>query len=324
MKLDERSDDQTIHSGELPVVAEHSKDFGDPSPGEEFEETPFSKWILPISLFASTIFTTLWAGAYQAYNGPIRGPVNLLLEQPETLWRGVPFAATLLTILVTHEFGHYVLSRIHGVPASLPLFIPGPPYFVGTFGAIIRLRGPIMNRRALFDIGVAGPLAGFIAAVVALIIGLNLSTVVDREGTHGLQLGEPLLLQFIAWLVVGSIPPQADIVLHPMGFAAWFGLFVTSLNLLPIGQLDGGHVAYALWGKLQRTMAFIMVPILIVLGYVGWPGWWLWAFMAGLWGFGHPPVRDFHVPLGRERTVVGWIALAVLVLTFAPVPFSFH
>ena len=146
-----------------------------------------------------------------------------------------------------------MLSRIHRVPASLPLFIPGPPYFVGTFGAIIRLRGPIMNRRALFDIGVAGPLAGFIVAVVALIIGLNLSTVVDRAATRGLQLGEPLLLQFISWLVVGSIPPQADIVLHPIGFAAWFGLFVTSLNLIPIGQLDGGHVAYALWGSRQRT-----------------------------------------------------------------------
>jgi membrane-associated protease RseP (regulator of RpoE activity) len=112
--------------------------------------------------------------------------------------------------------------------------------------------------------------------------------------------------------------------LHPIGFAAWFGLFVTSLNLIPIGQLDGGHVAYALWGKRQRTMAFIMVPILIVLGYVGWPGWWLWAFMSGLWGLGHPPVHDIHVPLGRERVIVGWIALAVFVLTFAPIPFSFH
>jgi membrane-associated protease RseP (regulator of RpoE activity) len=250
--------------------------------------------------------------------------VNFLLEHPETLWRGIPFAATLLVILVTHECGHYVLSRIHGVPASLPLFIPGPPYFIGTFGAIIRLRGPILNRRALFDIGVAGPLAGFIAAVVALVIGLNLSTVVDRTAAHGLQLGEPLLLQFISWLVVGSLPPQADIVLHPIGFAAWFGLFVTSLNLIPIGQLDGGHVAYALWGSRQRTIAFAIVPVLIVLGFVGWPGWWLWAFMAGLWGFGHPPVRNPHVSLGRGRIVVGWIALAVFVLTFAPVPFSFH
>jgi len=249
MNLDQRNDDQPIRSGELPVVAGPSEDLSDLPADDEFEETPFSKWILPISLFVATIFTTLWAGAYQAYDGPIHGPVNFLLEHPETLWRGIPFAATLLIILVTHEFGHYVLSRIHRVPASLPLFIPGPPYFIGTFGAIIRLRGPIVNRRALFDIGVSGPLAGFIVAVVALVIGLNLSTVVDRTATHGLQLGEPLLLQFISWLVVGSIPPQADIVLHPIGFAAWFGLFVTSLNLLPIGQLDGGHVAYALWGS---------------------------------------------------------------------------
>ena len=324
MNFDQRSDEQPIRSGELPVVAGPSEDHGNLPPDDELEETPFSKWILPVSLFVATIFTTLWAGAYQVYNGPIHGPINFLLEYPEGLWRGIPFAATLLFILVTHECGHYVLSRIHKVPASLPLFIPGPPYFVGTFGAIIRLRGPIMNRRALFDIGVAGPLAGFIVAVVALIIGLNLSTVVDRTATRGLELGEPLLLQFISWLVVGSIPPQADIVLHPIGFAAWFGLFVTSLNLIPIGQLDGGHVAYALWGSRQRTMAFVMLPILIVLGFVGWPGWWLWAFMAGLWGFGHPPVHDIHVPLGRKRIVVGWIALAVFVLTFAPVPFSFH
>src|SRR4029078_11159246 len=190
------------------------------------EETTFSRWTLPLFLFALTVFTTLWAGAYQAYSGTIRGPVAFLWEHPEMLPQGIPFAGTLLFILLTHEFGHFILSKIHRVPASLPLFIPGPPYFIGTFGAIIRLRGPIMNRRALFDIGVAGPLAGFIAAMVALIIGLNLSTVVDRTTTHGLQLGEPLLLQFIAWLIVGSIPPQADIVLHPIGFAAWFGLFV--------------------------------------------------------------------------------------------------
>jgi membrane-associated protease RseP (regulator of RpoE activity) len=139
-----------------------------------------------------------------------------------------------------------------------------------------------------------------------------------------LQLGEPLLLKCMAWLIIGSLPPQADVVLHPIAFAAWFGLFVTSLNLIPIGQLDGGHVAYALWGKRQWTMAFAVVPILIVLGFVGWPGWFIWAFMAGIWGLGHPPVMDPHVPLGRGRTIVGWIAFAVFVLTFAPVPFSFH
>jgi membrane-associated protease RseP (regulator of RpoE activity) len=290
----------------------------------EVEPSFFSKWALPIILFLLTVFTTLWAGAYQAYTGPVRGPLNFLLASPEALWRGIPFAGSLLFILTTHELGHYLLSKIHRVPASLPLFIPGPPHFIGTFGAIIRMRGPILSRRALFDIGVAGPLAGFVVAVVMLIVGLSLSTVVDRSATYGLHLGEPLLLQFMSWVVIGPLPPEADVVLHPVGFAAWFGLFVTSLNLLPIGQLDGGHVAYALWGPRQRTMALAFLPILLALGFFGWAGWFLWAFMAGLWGVGHPPVMDPHVPLGRNRTIVGWIALAVFVVTFAPVPFSFH
>jgi membrane-associated protease RseP (regulator of RpoE activity) len=288
------------------------------------EESPFSRWTLPLLLFLLTVFTTLWAGAYQAYSGTIRGPLVFLWEHPEMLWKGIPFAGTLLFILVTHEFGHFILSRIHRVPASLPLFIPGPPHFIGTFGAIIRMRGPILNRRALFDIGVAGPLAGFVVAVVALVIGLFLSTVVDRTSTFGLQLGEPLLLKFMAWLIIGALPPEADVLLHPIAFAAWFGLFVTSLNLIPIGQLDGGHVAYALWGKGQRTMAFAVLPLLLMLGFVGWPGWFVWAFMAGMWGLAHPPVLDPQAPLGRGRILVGWIAFAVFVLTFAPIPFSFH
>jgi membrane-associated protease RseP (regulator of RpoE activity) len=296
----------------------------DSSAEEDEQESKFSRWALPLVLFFLTVFTTLWAGAYQAYSGAIRGPGNFLWEHPDMLWNGIPFAGTLLFILVTHELGHFVLSKIHRVPASLPLFIPGPPHFIGTFGAIIRMRGPILNRLALFDIGVAGPLAGFIVAIVALIVGLSLSTVVDRTATYGLQLGEPLLLKFMAWLIMGSLPPEADVLLHPVAFAAWFGLFVTSLNLLPIGQLDGGHVAYALWGTRQRTLAFAVLPLLIVLGFVGWPGWFVWAFMAGIWGLGHPPVVDQHVPLGRGRMLVGWIALAVFVLTFAPVPFSFH
>jgi membrane-associated protease RseP (regulator of RpoE activity) len=288
----------------------------------EAEPSTVSTWTLPIGLFLLTCFTTLWAGAYQTYNGPDRGPVNFLLSDPGRIWQGIPFAGALLFILTTHELGHYVLSKIHGLPASLPLFIPGPPHFIGTFGAIIRMRGPILDRRALFDIGVAGPLAGFIVAVVVLIVGLHLSTVVERTATSGLQLGEPLLLQLLARLIIGSIPPEADVVLHPIGFAAWFGLFVTSLNLLPIGQLDGGHVAYALWGRHQKTVAFVFVPILILLGFLGWAGWFLWAVMAGMFGLGHPPVMDPHVPLGRGRTIVGWIALAVFVSTFVPVPFS--
>lgn len=323
----------TIRDEEQSVRDNRGRPYGERDPlenqpdslaEEDEQESVFSRWALPLVLFFLTVFTTLWAGAYQAYSGTIRGPGNFLWEHPDMLWNGIPFAGTLLFILVTHELGHFVLSKIHRVPASLPLFIPGPPHFIGTFGAIIRMRGPILNRLALFDIGVAGPLAGFIVAIVALIVGLSLSTVVDRTATYGLQLGEPLLLKFMAWLIMGSLPPEADVLLHPVAFAAWFGLFVTSLNLLPIGQLDGGHVAYALWGTRQRTLAFAVLPLLIVLGLVGWPGWFVWAFMAGIWGLGHPPVVDPHVPLGRGRMLVGWIALAVFVLTFAPVPFSFH
>ncbi|MDH5738849.1 MAG: site-2 protease family protein [Nitrospira sp.] len=312
--------DVTLDTREEPVTQVIEQTETD----DDAEPSFFSKWTLPVVLFLLTVFTTLWAGAYQAYSGPVRGPLNFLLASPEALWRGIPFAGSLLFILTTHELGHYLLSKIHRVPASLPLFIPGPPHFIGTFGAIIRMRGPILSRRALFDIGVAGPLAGFVVAVIVLIVGLSLSTVVDRTATYGLHLGEPLLLQFMSWVVIGPLPPEADVVLHPIGFAAWFGLFVTSLNLLPIGQLDGGHVAYALWGPRQRTMALAFLPILLILGFIGWSGWFLWAFMAGLWGVGHPPVMDPHVPLGRNRTIVGWIAFAVFVITFAPVPFSFH
>ena len=321
-----RDEDQLVRDspGRQSLASTGSEHQPSVSIEDDEDESLFSRWTLPLILFLLTIFTTLWAGAYQTYSGTIRGPADFLWEHPEMLWKGIPFAGTLLLILVTHELGHFVLSKIHRVPASLPLFIPGPPHFIGTFGAIIRMRGPIMNRRALFDIGVAGPLAGFVVAIGALIVGLFLSTVVERTSTFGLQLGEPLLLKFMAWLIIGSLPPQADVLLHPVAFAAWFGLFVTSLNLIPIGQLDGGHVAYALWGHRQRTMAYAVVPVLIVLGFVGWPGWFVWAFMAGLWGLGHPPVVDQEVPLGRGRILVGWIALAVFVLTFAPVPFSFH
>ncbi len=280
--------------------------------------------LLPAVLFGLTLITTLWAGAYQTNTRPFVGAWRFLMEDPSRLWKGIPFAATLLFILVTHEFGHYLFSRIHRVPASLPLFIPGPPHFIGTFGAIIRMRGPIMSRKALFDIGVAGPIAGFLVAVIALVIGLKLSKVVYNDAAFGIHLGEPLLLQFVSWLVFGSLPANADVILHPIGFAAWFGLFVTALNLIPIGQLDGGHVAYALLGDRQRTLAIGVVPILLVLGLVGWPGWFVWVAMAGVWGFGHPPVQDPEAALGRTRVLVGWAALAIFFLSFAPVPFSIH
>ncbi len=311
--------------------------FGDPRVGENVplqyvsamaEEPPerrhFSDYVLPIGLFLTTVLTTLWAGAYATRSRPMQGAFEFLITEPASLVNGLPFAGTLLAILVTHELGHFILSRIHRVPASLPLFIPGPPHFIGTFGAIIRIRGPILSRKALFDIGVAGPIAGFAVAVVALVFGLRLSQVVQVDNTYGLHLGEPLLLQFVSWLVLGPVPEGYDVLLHPVGFAAWFGLFVTSLNLIPIGQLDGGHVAYALWGGRQRTIALAMLPILLVLGFLGWPGWFLWAGMAGILGLAHPPVLDPEADLGRTRIWVGWAALAIFAVTFAPIPFSVH
>lgn len=292
----------------------------------EQKEDPerLSSLLVPLGLFVLTVFTTLWAGAYQTKSDPSQGAWDYLIHHPFELWKGIPFSATLLGILVTHEFGHYFFSRVHRVPATLPLFIPGPPHFIGTFGAIIRMRGPILSRKALFDIGVSGPIAGFVVAVVALFFGLHRSTIIPTEGAFGLHLGEPLLLQFMAWLVLGPLPARADILLDPVGVAAWFGLFITSLNLIPIGQFDGGHVAYALWGSRQRTIAFTMFPILLFLGWVGWPGWFLWAGLAGLMGLAHPPVADPDVPLGRRRIWVGWGALAIFLITFSPVPFSFH
>ncbi len=286
------------------------------------EERPlFSTIILPGVLFLLTVCTVLWAGAYQTNTNPLVGPWNFLVDDPRAIWRGIPFAATLLGILVTHELGHYVLSRIHGVPTSLPLFVPGLPHFVGTFGAIIRMRGPVTDRRALFDIGVAGPIAGFVVAVVALVIGLRLSTVVPTQTSYGLHLGEPLLLQFVSWLVLGPLSPTADVVLHPIGFAAWFGLFITSLNLLPIGQLDGGHVAYAMWGPRQRSVAVALVPILMLFGWLGWKGWFLWVGLVGIMGLAHPPVQNPDRELGGARLMVGWMALAIFAITFSWEPF---
>ena len=282
----------------------------------------FSAWVLPILLFGLTVFTTLWAGAYQVNTKPVTGAWDFLINHPGSLLNGLPFAATLLGILVTHEMGHYVLSRIHRVPASFPLFIPGPPQFIGTFGAVIRMRSPIMNRQALFDIGVAGPIAGFVAAVLAIIVGLSLSYVVPKEHAFGLQLGEPLLLQGFAWLMFGPIPSTHDLVLHPIAFAAWFGFFVTAINLLPLGQLDGGHVAFAVFGRQQRQLAYMTVPILIYLGLTGWPGWIVWVGMAGIVGLAHPPVTDPDVGLGKGRQWVAWGALIIFIITFAPVPFS--
>lgn len=276
---------------------------------------------LHIILFIVTFFTTLAAGALQQ-------GINIIKE-PGRLIEGFPFAGTLMTILLCHELSHYIASKKHHTQATLPYFIPAPS-LIGTFGAFIKMKSPIITRKALIDIGASGPIAGFIISVVASIVGLNLSKVVPLPQTEGaLSLGDSLLFSFIAKMVLGVTPDHYDILLHPVAFAGWIGLFVTSLNLIPIGQLDGGHVAYALLGEKHRYVSVVLVGILAILGILaimgdsGWEGWLVWAVLMLILGIKHPPVIYWEVPLDPKRKAMGLLALIIFIVTFIPAPFKF-
>jgi membrane-associated protease RseP (regulator of RpoE activity) len=250
------------------------------------------------------------------------------IADPAALLEGVPFSASLLLILLAHEFSHYITSHRHGVRASLPMFIPGPP-LAGTFGAIIRIESPIPDRRSLLEIGMSGPLAGFLVALPLAVVGLKLSHVVARTATAvapvggdiGVGLGSSLIFTLLERLVLGSVPPDASLVLHPVAFAAWIGFFVTALNLLPVGQLDGGHVLYALAGRRQEGISRGVLLLLAPLGFFWW-GWFLWGGMLLLMGLRHPPVLEESSPLGTREKLLGAIAAALLALTLAPAPFT--
>lgn len=323
MDRDQRRTDDSLDEVLGASFAEGSSDLGD-SAFEEPKETWFSRYLLPIGLFLLTMFTTLWAGAYQDHPDlfhPFLGAWRLLTERPSDLVNGIPFALTLMLILGTHELAHFVCSKWHRVPASLPLFIPGLPILVGTFGAIIRVRGPILERKALFDIGISGPLAGFVVAIVALVVGLRWSHVeVGVNPNSPFLVGGSLLLDAIVSLVMGDLPRGSSVNLHPIAEAAWFGLFVTCLNLIPIGQLDGGHVAYAMWGERQRVIALAVLPILLALGYFGWHGWLVWVGVAGLLGFAHPSIPRPESTLGPVRIWLGRATVVLFFLIFPPFP----
>lgn len=275
----------------------------------------FNHPLVPMGLFAVTAFTTLLAGALQAGVNPI--------EKPSEIWRGIPFSFTLLLILACHESGHWVASRRHGVDVSLPYFIPGPT-LVGTFGAFIAMKSPISDRNALIDIGAAGPLAGLVVTIPVLFVGLALSQVVPAAQTEGvgIHLGECALFSAVNWLVHGTIGPDQDVILHPMAFAGWIGLLVTSLNLIPVGQLDGGHIIYAIFGARQREVAWMVVGMLLVLGVVGWEGWLIWGGILLVLGVRHPPVIYDWGELDNRRLAVGYLAMLCFALTFTPIPFT--
>lgn len=267
--------------------------------------------ILHISLFVVTVFTTLFAGALQQGINPLENAAGLL--------KGIPFAASLLFILGSHEFGHYYMARRNGVDATLPLFIPAPS-LIGTFGAVIRMKSPIMDRRALIDIGAAGPLVGIAVTIPILVTGLYMSKVQPLPAEGAITLGSSVLMTFFSWFVHGSLPEGMDVVLHPLAFSGWIGLLVTSLNLMPVGQLDGGHVAYALFGPRQKYLGWLFVAVIVFLGVVYSIGWLLWVVFIYFVGVKHPPVVYDWVPLDTKRKLIGWLTILVFVLTFTPVP----
>jgi membrane-associated protease RseP (regulator of RpoE activity) len=271
--------------------------------------------IIAGGLFLLTTATTLLAGSIQEGGDPFHHRADLL--------RGIPFSFTLMFILFVHEMGHYLTSKHYGVKTSLPYFIPGPwtPHGIGTFGAFIKMRSPILEKRALLDIGAAGPFSGFFAAIIAICIGLSSSQIVRIEETSGmLQLGDPLLFSWLATLMEKSPAEGFDLALNSVAFAGWIGLFVTSLNLLPIGQLDGGHIAYALLGKNQRFLSAGVVACLFFLGTQGWVGWYFWAIMSILLGVRHPATLDEEIPLDFQYRMRGLASLALFIVTFMPEP----
>jgi membrane-associated protease RseP (regulator of RpoE activity) len=263
-------------------------------------------------LFLITLLSTLIAGALQQ-------GVNLL-DNPLMIWKGIPFSFTLLMILGAHEFGHYFMSRKHNIDVTLPYFIPAPS-FIGTFGAFIKMKSPIMDRRILLDIGAAGPLAGMCVTIPVLLAGLWLSEIRYETVDSGINLGSSILFSGMNWMVHGFLPDDVNLILHPIAFSGWIGLLVTCLNLLPVGQLDGGHVAYAVIGPKQRVVAKVIIAALVVVGISGWIGWLIWAGILYVMGLNHPPVVYDWIPLDRKRKVIGWLTLSVFVMTFTPVPF---
>ncbi|MEO0108183.1 MAG: site-2 protease family protein [candidate division WOR-3 bacterium] len=318
-------------------LEEHMIEFG---PAAEVQSRAHNP-ALNIVLFLLTLFTTLLIGSLQQNGNPL-----LLRDLSENVyvqanyWRvlvqslgspnplglrdlllGAPFALALLLILGSHELGHYWAARHYGVDASLPYFLPIPHPLMGTMGAFIRIRSVIPNRRALVRLGVMGPLVGFLFAVPILVVGLRLSRVVPLEIAHGgIALGSSLLFGLLSKLIFPGLPAGYDISLHPLAFAGWLGFFVTALNLIPIGQLDGGHIAYATVSRYQKPFQTAVLVAVTGLGFL-WPGWFFWGILVTLLGLRHPRTQDEITPLERSDWLLVLAAITVFVLAFIPVPF---
>lgn len=283
---------------------------GEPLPTAEPHPARVRPSPIQAVLFLTTVASTLIVGAAHEGVDPFSTPFAFL--------RGAPFAVTLLGILFVHEMGHYVTSRRYGVDVTLPYFIPAPT-LLGTFGAFIRIRSPMTDRRALVAIGAAGPIAGFLAALPAVWLGVSTSRVGPVPEGSALELGESLLLAGVVRWVHGPMPEGQDLILNSVGLAAWAGILVTALNLLPLGQLDGGHVAYGLLGRASRWVGFAAIAVMLVLSQ-WWAGWIAWCVLPLVFGLRHPPPIDPHRPLDPPHRFVGFAAILILVLCFTPVP----
>jgi membrane-associated protease RseP (regulator of RpoE activity) len=309
-----------------------------------------SSLLLAIALFSLTLVSTLAVGAqfslaYANNRAPFSSEFDLfgfyvaILYQPSLLLLGLPFSFTLLGILLAHELGHFYACRYYGIAASYPYFIPAPT-LIGTMGAFIRIRSPIVNRKALFDVGLAGPVVGFLFALPALALAIVYSKVIPVAQVHPtIFFGHPLLERVLAAVLRPGVPVE-NIFLHPVGRAAWVGLFATALNLIPAGQLDGGHIVYSVASNKHRRISLMVAGALILLGGPAllatfnvpmwpelanqWPGWGFWGLLLLTLGFRHPPLLDRWEPIDAQRRVWAAVAVVIFALCFMPVPFVIH
>ncbi|HVT95017.1 MAG TPA: site-2 protease family protein [Bryobacteraceae bacterium] len=283
-----------------------------------------------ILLFLVTLYTTTLAGTLLSVlfrnNRPLDFDLGLRIvasvwDHPAALVAGLPYSLCLLAILMAHELGHYITCLRYGIDVTPPYFLPGPPV-LGTFGAFIWIRSPIYTKRKLFDVGIAGPLAGFAVLLPVLLAGVALSQVSPGIAARGdFIFGTPLALRFVEWIYFPGVP-VSDIHLHPVALAAWGGLLATALNLLPIGQLDGGHILYAFFAGQHRWLSRLFIFALIPLGFFArWSGWYFWAVILFFFMQRHPAIFDEN-KLGAGRVVLGFSALAIFILSFTAAPFS--
>ncbi len=290
-------------------------------------EISASRWALHWCLLGVTLLTTTIVGVVFAHSFETNRALDLdqylnilpvLAARPLLLLDGLPYSLTLMTILLAHELGHYFACRYYGIDASLPYFLPAPTP-IGTLGAFIRIRSPIYTRRALFDVGIAGPLAGFAVLLPLLAIGVASSKVIPGIAERGdLIFGTPGILRIMEWLIFPGVP-ASDIYLHPVARGAWVGILATALNLIPIGQLDGGHILYSFAGQRHKLLSRVFVAALVPLGIFYSRTWLVWAVILFFFALRHPTIFD-DTPLDRNRVLLGIAALAVFLLTFTLVP----